>query len=36
MGPGVQLATGSSTLVKGRKNVVIDTGNPSEKDKLLR
>ena len=35
-GPGKQLATGSSTLVKGPKNVIVDTGNPSEKEKLLR
>ena len=35
-GPGAQYATGSSTLVKGLKNVIVDTGNPSEKDKLLR
>ena len=32
-GPGAQYATGSSTLVKGLKNVIVDTGNPSEKDK---
>ena len=36
IGPGKQLATGSSTLVKGLKNVIVDTGNPTEKDKLLR
>ncbi|XP_028399196.1 metallo-beta-lactamase domain-containing protein 1-like [Dendronephthya gigantea] len=35
-GPGEQRATGSSTLVKGPKNVIVDTGNPSEKDKLLK
>ena len=35
-GPGEQRATGSSTLVKGPKNVVVDTGNPSEREKLLR
>ncbi|CAB3987822.1 Hypothetical predicted protein [Paramuricea clavata] len=34
-GPGKQRATGSSTLVKGPNNVIVDTGNPSEKEKLL-
>ncbi|XP_028399281.1 metallo-beta-lactamase domain-containing protein 1-like [Dendronephthya gigantea] len=33
---GKQKRAGSSTLVKGSKNVIVDTGNPFEKEKLLK
>lgn len=29
-------STSSSTLVKGSTNVIVNTGNPSEKEKILK
>ncbi|KAL4220380.1 hypothetical protein ACF0H5_020784 [Mactra antiquata] len=34
-GPGIQKACGSITLLKGARNVIVDTGNPWDKDLII-
>ncbi|KAK6195537.1 hypothetical protein SNE40_000946 [Patella caerulea] len=34
-GKGCQRADGSVTLLKGRHNIIVDTGSPRDKDKIL-
>ncbi|XP_069104935.1 metallo-beta-lactamase domain-containing protein 1-like isoform X2 [Argopecten irradians] len=35
-GPGHQKACGTITLLKGAKNIIVDTGNPWDKDLILK
>jgi glyoxylase-like metal-dependent hydrolase (beta-lactamase superfamily II) len=36
VGPGKQRASGTITLIKGRTNVIVDTGVPTQKKKILK
>ena len=35
-GPAVQKANGTITLIKGKYNLIVDTGNPTDKNTILR
>lgn len=36
VGPGKQRASGTITLIKGRTNVIVDTGVPTQKKKIIK
>ena len=36
LGPGRQRASGTVTLIKGQKNVIVDTGTPHQRDQIVQ